>query len=122
MSTEKQEKTRSSKAEDILKLVSIIPQASELRSEKKILHEKRIRIRFNRELDKPIAKIPVNIANELGIKNGDLIEIIVAGKKKTIFTVEIVESSENHVLVYPVELEKQGISDNSIATIRKARI
>lgn len=106
---------------DISKLVSIIPPAAELRGEKKTIPERRIRIRFDRNLTKPIARIPGHIARELSIKPGDVVEIVVAGKKKAVFTAEVVDSSENVVAVYSGDLEKQGVSDNSIATIRRAQ-
>jgi hypothetical protein len=111
-----------SKKVDISKLLAIIPSASELRGAKKTLSEKRIRIKYDRSIDKPIAKIPAWIASELDIKNGDVVEVVVAGKRKTTFTAEVVESTESAVVVYPVELEKQGVADNSIATIRKAKV
>lgn len=106
---------------DISKLLAIVPSASELKSEKKVLSEKRIRIKYDKSLDKPIARIPVVVANELGIKNGDQVEIVVAGKKKAYFTAEVVEGNENIVVVYPEDLEKQGVADNSIATIRRVK-
>lgn len=104
---------------DVSKLIAIIPSATELKSSKKILQEKRIRIKFEKSLTKPVARIPAHIASDLGIKPGDLVEIVVAGKKKALFTAEVVDSTENTVVVYPEELEKQGVADNSIATIRK---
>jgi len=110
---------------DISKLVAIIPPASEVLGKKKeaVLPEKRVRIRFERGLDKPIARIPSSIAQLLGVKSGDLVEVVVAGKKKAVFTAEVVESKpgEEVVYVYPAELEKQGVADNSIATIRKIK-
>jgi antitoxin component of MazEF toxin-antitoxin module len=110
---------------DISKLVAIIPPASEVLGKKKeaVLPEKRVRIRFERGLDKPIARIPSSIAQLLGVKSGDLVEVVVAGKKKAVFTAEVVESKpgEEAIYVYPAELEKQGVADNSIATIRKIK-
>lgn len=108
---------------DVSKLLTIVPPASEiLGSKKKQLVEKRIRIKFDRSLSKPIVRIPRSLAQELGIKSGDMVEVVVAGKKKARFTADVVEDlSENLVIVYPDELEKQGVSDNSIATIRKVQ-
>ncbi|MEM4481901.1 MAG: hypothetical protein QXK88_05690 [Desulfurococcaceae archaeon] len=106
---------------DISKLISIIPPVSELRGEKKVISEKRIRIRFDRSLDRPIARVPSQVAKELGVRNGDVVEVVVAGKKKTILKAEVIESGENAVAVYPGDLERQGVSDNSIATIRKSK-
>lgn len=106
---------------DVSKLISIIPPASELKAERKVVSEKRVRIRFDRGINKPIAKLPSHLAKELGIKSGDTVEVIVAGRKKASFTAEVIETQENFVLVYPADLERQGVSDNSIATIRKSR-
>ena len=111
---------------DVSKLVAIIPPASEIigkKREKSTIIEKRIRIRFDRSLDKPIARIPSSIAQLLSIKNGDAVEIVVAGRKKAVFTAEVFEAKpeEEAVYIYPGELEPQGVSDNSIATIRKVK-
>lgn len=111
----KQEKT------DISKLLALIPSAAELRSEKKKPTEKRIKIKFNKAFTKPIARIPIHIATELDIKPGDQVEIVVAGRRKAILEAELYETKENIVEVYPEELEKQGVADNSVATIRKLK-
>lgn len=113
--TGKQEKT------DLSKLLALIPSATELKAEKKKLAEKRIRIKYNRGFSKPIARIPAHIASELDIKPGDQVEIVVAGKRKAILEAELYETKENIVEVYPEELEKQGVADNSIVTIRKLK-
>ncbi|MEM3975466.1 MAG: hypothetical protein QXO87_01695 [Desulfurococcaceae archaeon] len=104
---------------DLSKLLAIIPPATELKGEKKAIREKRVRIRFDRSLDKPVARIPVHVANDIGVKSGDLVEIVVAGKRKAILTAEVVESRETSITVYPADLEKQGVADNSIVTIRR---
>lgn len=106
---------------DISKLLAIVPPATEvLGRRQKPLVEKRIRVRFNRSLNKPVARIPATLASELGINNGDEVEVVVAGRKKVKLVAEITESSEvNVVEVYPAELERQGVADYSIATIRK---
>jgi bifunctional DNA-binding transcriptional regulator/antitoxin component of YhaV-PrlF toxin-antitoxin module len=120
---EKKEPVEESKPSkvDISRLLTIVPSAAELREEKKVLQEKRIRIRFDRSLVKPVAIVPTSIARELDIKTGDAVEIVVAGKKKAVFTAQVEDRGENAVIVYPAELEKQGVADNSVATIRKAK-
>ena len=120
---EKKEPVEESKPSkvDISRLLAIVPSAAELRGEKKVLQEKRIRIRFDRSLVKPVAIVPTSIARELDIKTGDAVEIVVAGKKKAVFTAQVEDRGENVVIVYPAELEKQGVADNSIATIRKVK-
>ncbi len=109
---------------DVSKLIAIIPPASEILGKKKeSIPEKRIRIRFDRSLNKPVARVPSTIAQLLGVKSGDTVEIVVAGKKKATFMAELIEAKpgEEVVYVYPADLEKQGVADNSIATIRKVR-
>ncbi len=105
---------------DIKKLVSIVPPASELRKKAKILKEKRIRIRFDESLPEASAKVPKDLAQMLGIKEGDVIEIVIAGRKKFVFKATIIdETGTNLVYVYPEELREKGVADNSIATLRK---
>jgi hypothetical protein len=38
-----------------------------------------------------------------------------------VFTAQVEDRGENVVIVYSAELEKQGVADNSIATIRKVK-
>ncbi len=114
------EKPGMEKKVDIKKLLSIIPPASELRKREKKLREKRIRIRFDEGLGEGAAKVPKDLAEMLGIKEGDRIEIVIAGRKKFIFTASIIdETGSNLVYVYPEELREKGVADNSIATLRK---
>jgi len=118
------ETTRETKI-DVSKLVAIIPPASEIIGKKKEsgISEKRIRIRFDKNLNKPIARVPSTIAQLIGIKSGDIVEVVVAGRKKAEFTAEVFEAKpgEEVVYVYPADLERQGVADNSIATIRKVK-
>lgn len=107
---------------DISKLVSIIPPASELFKKERKLSEKRIRIRFDSSLSPDIAKVPSALAKLLDIKDKDAVEIVVAGRKKFRLQAAVFESQEeNVVFVPPAEFEKNGVADNSIATIRKAQ-
>ncbi|MFZ8791643.1 MAG: hypothetical protein ACO2OS_05125 [Thermosphaera aggregans] len=107
---------------DISKLVSIVPPASELKKKEKTLSEKRLRVKYDESLKEPIAKIPKPIAGMLGIKDGDSVEVVVAGRKKFVFKAVIIESQEeNTIYVYPEELKMNGVADNSIATLRKSR-
>lgn len=108
---------------DISKLVSIIPPASEVlgRKEQKTM-EKRVRLRFDKSIDTSIAKLPSSLAKMLGIHDNEDVEVIIAGKKKFTLKAQLFDSTDvNTVHVNPAEFEKQGVADNSIATIRKAR-
>lgn len=105
---------------DIKKLVSIVPPASELKRKQKLLKEKRVRIKYDESLPEGASKIPKDLARALGINDGDKIEIVVAGKKKFIFTASIIdEEGTNTVYCYPEELRENGVADKSIATLRK---
>lgn len=107
---------------DVSKLVSIIPSPTELRREEKKIIEKRIRIKYDESLAENHAKISKELAKLLSINENDLIEIVVAGKKRFVFRAEIVDDLEmNIVLCYPEELREKGVADNSIATVRKYR-
>ncbi|ABN70228.1 conserved hypothetical protein [Staphylothermus marinus F1] len=115
-----EEKSEPAKKVDVKKLVSIIPPASELRRKQKILREKRIRIKYDDSLPENTAKVPKDLAEALGIKEGDTIEIVIAGKKKFLFKAIIIEEAgTNLVYCYPEELREKGVADNSIATLRK---
>ncbi len=117
---EEEKKEEVVKKVDIKKLVSIIPPASELRRKQKVLKEKRIRIRYDESLPEGSARVPKDLASMLGIKNGDIIEIVIAGKKKFLFKAEIIEETgTNTVYCYPEELRENGVADNSIATLRR---
>ena len=105
---------------DVTKLVSIIPPASELRRKEERIKEKRIRVRWDESLPQGIARISKELANMLGIKDGDTIEIVVAGRHKFLFKATIVEEgSINEVYCNPEELREKGVADKSIATVRK---
>jgi len=102
---------------DLEKLLNLIPPASMLKTRKKKLTEKRIRIRYDDSLDEEEARIPKNLAGELGISG--YLEIVVAGRKRFVFRALIDDEAEgNIVYVNPDLMEEHGIADNSIATVR----
>jgi hypothetical protein len=105
---------------DIQKLISIIPPASELRRKETSIREKRVRIRFDESLPPATARLSKSLASMIGVSDGDTIEIVIAGRKKFVFTARVVEEGgENTVYVYPEELREKGVADNSIATVRR---
>ena len=101
--------------------LKIIPPPSMLRSrERKRIVEKRIRVRYSKELSDKEAKLSSKLASELNLDENDYIEIIVAGKKRLSFKPKIDESLDsNEVFVNQELLKINGIADNSIATIKK---
>ena len=99
------------------KILDFIPSASQLKETRKVLKEKRIRIRYDDELDEEEARISARLAKQLGIK--DYLEIVVAGKKRFAFRAIIEDGvDENIVYVNGDLMEEHGIADNSIATVR----
>ncbi len=105
---------------DISKLVSIIPPASQLRRKEAKVREKRIRIRYDESTPQGCVKIPAKLAEILGINEGELVDIVVAGRHKFVYkAIVIEEDSINNVYCHPEELREKGVADNSIATVRK---
>lgn len=98
----------------------LTPQAFK-KEERKIVKERRLRIRRRKDVDEGRAKINPEIAKELDIK--DKIEVVVVGGgsrvRRHIFTVVLSdEVPKNEVWCNEDELKKYGIADNTIATIR----
>jgi len=99
------------------KILDFIPSASQLKETRKVLREKRIRIRYDDDLDEEEARISSKLARELGIR--DYLEIVVAGKKRFAFKAIIEDDVEENIVYVNGDLmEEHGIADNSIATIR----
>ena len=116
-STESKEKTGKI---DVTRLVSIIPPASQLKRREARIREKRIRIRYNESLPQGVVKISKKLAEMLNIKDGDLVDIVVAGRHKFVYKAVIEEGEGvNEVYCNPEELKERGVADNSIATIRR---
>ncbi len=116
------EEKSATKKTDISKLLSIIPPASELRKKETKIREKRVRVKWDESI--PLGKIRINkeLASMLGINEDDPVEIVIAGRHKFIYTAIIVdEPNRNIVYTNPAEMRERGVSDNSIATIRKHR-
>ncbi len=104
----------------VSKLVELVPAASALREEERRLSEKRIRIKYDYNLEPEEAKINPRLARELGIS--DKLEIVVAGRHRFAFKAVIDEDAEyNRVYVNPDLMEEHGVADNSIATLRAYR-
>lgn len=123
MSQEKKEtgEAKESKIE-ISKLLAVVPPASELKKKETSIKEKRIRVQHDPSVDPSKLKIPSELAKLLGVKDGDTVELVVAGKKKFTYTAQVFESNDlNVVIAHPDELVKNGVANNSIATVRKAR-
>ncbi len=114
------DKPASKKKIDVTKLLSIIPPASELKRKEIKLKEKRIRVRYDESLPPNTIKLSKQLAQLLGINEGDLVEIVVAGRHKFIYNALVIdEGNVNEVYCNPEELKERGVADNSIATIRK---
>ncbi|MCE4607702.1 MAG: hypothetical protein F7B61_01915 [Caldisphaeraceae archaeon] len=103
---------------DLSKALSIIPPATSLKEGGEKQREKRVKISYDRGVGENAAKVSKKLAEELGISNR--IEIVIAGKKKFVMKAIIDESIDemNKVYVNPDIMKDEGVSDNSIATIR----
>ena len=103
---------------DIKALVAVIPPASSLGKEK-AKRERRIRVRALPDVKEGFAKTNPSLAKELNITNA--LEIVVARKKKLKLSVIMDENVPiNEVWCNLEQLKKEGIADNSIATVRAA--
>ncbi len=110
------------KKTDIVKLLSIIPPASELKRKETRIREKRVRVKWDESI--PLGQVRINkeLAEMLGIKEGDDVEIVIAGRHKFVYKAVIIdEPNRNIVYTNPAEMREEGVADNSIATIRRAR-
>jgi len=103
---------------DLSKALSIIPPATSLKESGGKQREKRVKISYDQDVGENAAKVSKKLADELGISNK--IEIVVAGKKKFVMKAIIDETIDemNKVYVNPDIMRNEGVSDNSIATIR----
>ncbi|HIP65655.1 MAG TPA: hypothetical protein EYH08_03905 [Pyrodictium sp.] len=109
---------------DIRAALQFIPPASQLAAEKKktTIVERRVRLKFHNELKESVAKLNPDLARELGVKEGEYIEVVVAHRHKFVYKVELDESVPiTEVWVNGEKLPEYGVADNSIATVRKAR-
>lgn len=108
------------KKPDIIKLLTIVPPASELKQAKAKVVERRVRVIYDDQLPKDVAKISQELANEIRVSEGDLVEVVVGGKKKFVYKVLIASGIQfNTVLCNSEELKLNGVANNSIATIRR---
>ncbi len=80
--------------------------------------EKRLRLRRKDELDRGNSRLNAATAKFLLIAGR--IEIVVAGKKKLeLNTMSLPDVPENEVWINTDEMKVLGLSDNSIATVRR---
>jgi hypothetical protein len=80
--------------------------------------EKRLRLRRRDEIEKGSSKLNATTYKFLQISGR--IEVVVAGKKKLeLNAIPLSDIPENEVWINTEEMRVQGLSDNSIATVRK---
>lgn len=80
--------------------------------------EKRLRLRRRDEIEKGSSKLNSTTYKFLQISGR--IEVVVAGKKKLeLNAIPLSDILENEVWINTEEMRVQGLSDNSIATVRK---
>jgi hypothetical protein len=82
--------------------------------------ERRLRLRKKVDVAAEAARMNTKTVSELQIK--DRFEVVIAGKKRMELSVIPADDvPENEVYCNDATLTKQGIADNSIATIRAVR-
>jgi len=105
---------------DVRTALSLIPPATQLFGQQKKPRERRIRLRFHNELKEGVAKVNPDLLKEIG--EGEYIEIVVAGRHRFQYRVEVDENVPvNEVWVNGANLPEYGIADNSIATVRAVK-
>ncbi|MCQ5374069.1 MAG: hypothetical protein NO515_03480 [Candidatus Methanomethylicia archaeon] len=83
--------------------------------------EKRLRLRRKENVERGTCKM--NDATYKYLKISGKIEVVVAGKKKLELTASPTSDiPENEVWINVDEMKAAGLSDNSIATVRSARM
>jgi len=114
----KEEGVQQKKKVDIKALVKLVPPASALKQRTSKAREKRIRLRLT-DINPTKAKINPKLAEQLGIS--DKLEIAVSGKKFVFEAIKDESVPENEVHVNEELMKENGISDNTIATVRAHR-
>lgn len=79
--------------------------------------ELRRRIIYDESLQPGVAAVPKVLKDELEIE--DSVEIVVSGKRRLTLKAKEIESEEERVYICPDDVKGLGISNNSIATIRR---
>ncbi|MCX8166178.1 MAG: hypothetical protein N3D79_06305 [Acidilobaceae archaeon] len=106
--------------ERIARMLDALPSASALKEQPKQLREKRIRLKFDNNLDKNLVRINARLARALGIQ--DKVEIVVAARTRVVLQALVDENvEEERVYVNPAHFVERGVADNSIATVRASR-
>ncbi|MCC6032560.1 MAG: hypothetical protein LM561_00555 [Desulfurococcaceae archaeon] len=100
-------------------MVAVIPPASEVlgKGAKKI-PERRVRIRLREGVPENTIYVSSKLAGELGIK--DAAQVSVSGKKLTLRVLISEDLPEGEVWANADFMRKNGISDNSMVTLRSA--
>lgn len=102
---------------DVRQLVAVIPPASEVLSKgmKRVL-ERRVRVRLKDEVPEGVLWIARRLADELGIKESA--QLSVSGKKLVLKALASEELPENEVWANEGFMRRNGVADNSMATVR----
>lgn len=81
--------------------------------------EKRLRLRKNQDVPDGYATINQNIADLLQVEEGKILEVVIS-KKRFQFKLKIDKKLEGGVHLSDREMTKNGLMDNTIATVREA--
>ncbi|WEU39977.1 MAG: hypothetical protein OdinLCB4_005775 [Candidatus Odinarchaeum yellowstonii] len=83
--------------------------------------EKRLRLKRDPNVQKGYAAINPDTAKLLDVSDGKTLEIVVA-KKKFQFKVKVDSKIEQGVHLSSEEMVEKGLMDNTIATVREAKL
>ncbi len=104
---------------DVKQLVAVIPPASEVFSQgRRRVLERRVRVRLSETIPEDILQVSKKLAGELGIKEGA--QLSVSGKKFVLKVLLSEELPENEVRANEEFMRRNGVADNSMATVRSA--
>lgn len=102
---------------DIKQLVAVIPPASETLGKRvKRVSEKRVRVRLKDSVPEEVIYISSKLASELGVK--EVVQLSVSGKRLTLKVFVSDDIPESEVWANDEFMRRNGISDNSMATVR----
>ncbi|MEM4486924.1 MAG: hypothetical protein QW116_06815 [Zestosphaera sp.] len=80
--------------------------------------ERRVRVRLGDDVPEGVLQIARRLADELGIK--DSVQLSVSGRKLILKVLTSEELPENEVRANEDFMRRNGVADNSMATVRSA--
>ncbi|MEO3992815.1 MAG: hypothetical protein QN229_00645 [Desulfurococcaceae archaeon TW002] len=108
-----------SQKRDIKQLVAVVPPASEVlgRGVRRVA-ERRVRVRLKEDVPESAVYVSSKLASELGVK--EKIQLSVSGRRFVLNVFVSEDVPENEVWANEEFMRRNGISDNSMTTVRSA--